>query len=266
MHPLQEKVVLVTGASSGIGRATAERLADFGCRLALAARDRDRLDEVAGIVIRRGGQAEVLVTDVTDAAQVARAVERTVERFGRLDIAIASAGLSLRAYFENTCLDALERVMRVNFFGTLYTAHHALPHLIRSKGSLVGLSSLTGKRGIPQYALYGASKFAVQGLFESLRLEVARHGVHVGVVAPAFVGTPLRQNVLGGDGKPWPEPPPPPFRVWPVEKCVDRIVRLLVRRQSEALMPWFTGPMLRIDDQLGRAIGDRILTAKFPPL
>jgi dehydrogenase/reductase SDR family member 7B len=257
MHPLREKVVLVTGASSGIGRATAERLAEFGCRLTLAARDRGRLDEVAQIVTSRGGQAEVLVTDVTDAGQVERAVTATVERFGRLDIAIASAGLSLRAYFENTRLDALERVMRVNFFGTLYVAHHALPHLIRSRGSLVGL---------PQYALYGASKFAVQGLFESLRLEVARHGVHVGVVAPAFVGTPLRQNVLAGDGKPWTEPPPPPFRVWPVEKCVDRIVRLLVRRQEQALIPWFTGPMLLVDDLLGRALGDRLLSAKFPPL
>jgi dehydrogenase/reductase SDR family member 7B len=266
MHPLREKVVLVTGASSGIGRATAERLGDFGCRLTLAARDRGRLDEVAQVVTSRGGQAEVLVTDVTDAGQVERAVTRTVERFGRLDIAIASAGLSLRAYFENTRLDALEQVMRVNFFGTLYVAHHALPHLIRSRGSLVGLSSLTGKRGIPQYAGYGASKFAVQGLFESLGLEVARHGVHVGVVAPAFVGTPLRQNVLAGDGKPWPEPPPPPFRVWPVEKCVERILRLLVRRQKQALIPWFTGPMLLFDDVFGRALGDRLLSAKFPPL
>ena len=266
MHPLQEKVVLVTGASSGIGRATAERLAEFGCRLTLAARDPDRLAEVARIVTERGGQTEIAVTDVTDPAQVERAVSRTVERFGRLDIAIASAGLSLRAYFENTCLDALERVMRVNFFGTMYVAHHALPHLIRSKGSLVGLSSLTGKRGIPQYALYGASKFAVQGLFESLRLEVARHGVHVGIVAPAFVGTELRKNVLGGDGKPWPEPPPPPFRIWPVEKCVDRIVRLLVRRQSESLIPWFAGPLFLVDDVLGRDIGDQMLRAKFQPL
>ena len=92
-----------------------------------------------------------------------------------------------------------------------------------------------------------------------------RDGVHVGVVSPAFVDTPLRSNVLGPDGKPWDVPPPPPFRIWPVEKCVDRIVRLIVRRKRQALMPWFTGPLLAIDEMLGRVIGDRILMNRFPP-
>jgi NAD(P)-dependent dehydrogenase (short-subunit alcohol dehydrogenase family) len=265
MHPLRDKVVLITGASSGIGRATAERLADLGCRLTLAARNVEALEEVGRDVVQKGSEALIAPTDVTQSEQVEKAVTSTVERFGRLDIVLASAGLSLRAYFENTCLDALERVMRVNFFGTLYATHFALPHVIRTKGSLVALSSLTGKRGIPSYALYGASKFAIQGLYEALRLEVARHGVHVGVVAPAFVETPLRSNVLAGDGKPWPEPPPPPFRIWPVAKCVDQIVKLLVRRRPEALIPWFTGPLLLTDAILGQHIGDRILRWKFPP-
>ena len=155
--------------------------------------------------------------------------------------------------------------MRVNFFGALYVTHYALPHVKATKGSLVAISSLTGKRGIPSYAIYGASKFAIQGLFDALRLELMPAGVHVGVVSPAFVDTPLRSNVLGPDGKPWPEPPPPPFRIWPVEKCVDRIVNLIVRRKRQALMPWFTGPLLVIDEMLGRVIGDRILMRKFPP-
>ena len=155
--------------------------------------------------------------------------------------------------------------MRVNFFGTLHATHFALPHVKKTKGSLVAVSSLTGKRGIPSYSIYGASKFAIQGLYEALHLEVARHGVHVGVVSPAFVDTPLRDNVLGPDGKPWDLPPPPPFRVWPVEKCVNRILRLIVKRKRQALMPWFTGPLLVIDEILGRVIGDRILTKRFPP-
>ena len=262
---MRDKVAFVTGGSSGIGRATAERLGAMGCKVAIAARNRAALDEVRATIVAGGGAALVLEVDVTDSAQVAKAIADTVQTFGGLDIVVASAGLSLRAYFENTTLEAMERVMRVNFFGTLYTSHFALPHLIRSKGSLVALSSLTGKRGIPSYALYGASKFAIQGLYESLRLEVARHDVHVGVVAPAFVATPLRSNVLAADGKPWPEPPPPPFRIWPVEKCVDRVIRLIQRRQREALIPWFAGPLLRVDGMLGQRIGDRILTRKFPP-
>src|SRR5262249_11940097 len=151
-----------------------------------------------------------------------------VGRFGRLDVLICSAGLSMRSYFEGSSLDALERVMRVNFFGTLYVTYHALPHIKESRGSLVAISSLTGKRGIPSYGIYGASKFALQGLKESLHLDLGREGVHVGVVSPAFGDTPLRENVLGPDGRPWKEPPPPPFRVWPVDKVVTRIIRLIV--------------------------------------
>src|SRR5882724_9190430 len=134
--------------------------------------------------------------------------------------------------------------MRVNFFGTLYCTHFALPHVKARRGSLVAISSLTGKRGIPSYAVYGATKFAVQGLYESLRLELRRDGVHVGVVSPGFVDTPLRDRVLGPDGKAWPEPPRPP---------------------SRALLPAYAGPFLTLDHMFGRWIGDWILAAKFPP-
>lgn len=265
MDSLRNKIVLVTGASSGIGRATALRLAGHGAKVALSARNRDTLEEVRRVIEEAGGTAHVAPADVTDAEQVRGAVESTVARFGKLDILIASAGLSMRAYFDGAQLDALERVMRVNFFGTLYATHFALPHVQKTKGSLVAISSLTGKRGIPSYAIYGASKFAIQGLYDALRLELMCAGVHVGVVSPAFVDTPLRSKVLGADGKPWDVPPPPPFRIWPVEKCVDRVIRLIVKRQRQTLMPWFTGPLLVIDEVLGRVIGDRILMRRFPP-
>jgi NAD(P)-dependent dehydrogenase (short-subunit alcohol dehydrogenase family) len=264
MEFFRNKTVLVTGASSGIGRATAARLAGYGAEVALAARNRDALEAARRDIESRGGRALVLPTDVTVAEQVREAVESTVTRFGKLDVLIASAGLSMRAYFEGSHLDAMERVVQVNFFGTLYATHFALPHVKKTRGSLVAISSLTGKRGIPSYAIYGASKFAVQGLYEALALELARDGVHVGVVSPAFVDTPLRTNVLGPDGQPWPEPPPPPFRIWPVEKCVDRIVRLIVKRKRQALVPWFAGPMLVIDEMLGRWMGNDLLIRNFP--
>ncbi len=265
MESLRHKTVLVTGGSSGIGKATALRLAEHGAQVALAARNRDALEQVRQEIEQTGGAALVVPTDVTDPEQVNRAVEATVARFGKLDILLASAGLSMRAYFERSQLEAMARVMHVNFFGTLYATHFALPHVKKTKGSLVAVSSLTGKRGIPSYSIYGASKFAIQGLYEALHLELARHGVHVGVVSPAFVDTPLRDNVLGPDGEPWDLPPLPPFRVWPVEKCVNRILRLIVKRKRQALMPWFTGPLLVIDEMLGRVVGDRILTKRFPP-
>ncbi len=265
MHALNGKVVLITGASSGIGRATALRLARYGARLVLAARNTAALDDVRREAEAVAAHALVVTTDVTDEDQCRRAVDAAVDRFGRLDVLICSAGLSMRAYFEGSSLEALERVMNVNFFGTLYATYHALPHVKKTRGSLVAISSLTGKRGIPSYGIYGASKFAIQGLYESLHLELGRDGVHVGIVSPAFVDTPLRDNVLGPNGQPWAEPPPPPFRVWPVEKVVDRIVRLIVKRKREALMPWFTGPLMLMDQLLGRRIGNFLLARKFPP-
>jgi NAD(P)-dependent dehydrogenase (short-subunit alcohol dehydrogenase family) len=265
MESLRNKTVLITGASSGIGKATALRLAQYGAQIALTARNQGALEQVRQEIEALGGAALVTPADVADAEQVRGAVEATVARFGKLDILLACAGLSMRAYFEGSHLEAMERVMRVNFFGALYATHFALPHVKKTRGSLVAVSSLTGKRGIPSYSIYGASKFAIQGLYEALALELKRDGVHVGVVSPAFVDTPLRANVLGPDGKPWDVPPPPPFRVWPVEKCVDRIVRLIVKRKRQTLMPWFTGPLLMIDEMLGRVIGDRILTRRFPP-
>lgn len=266
MHPLHDKVVLITGASSGIGRASALRLGGHGARVAVAARNQQALDEVATAVRDFETEALAVPVDVTQAEQCRQAVEATVRHFGRLDILICSAGLSMRAFFEDSDLAAMQQVMQVNFWGTLYCTYYALPHVKRTRGSLVAISSLTGRRGIPSYAVYGASKFAVQGLYESLRLEVGRDGVHVGVVSPSFVDTPLRQRVLGPDGQPWPKPPEVPLPMFPVERCVDLIVRLIVKRRTQAVLPWRSSLFLKLEQVFGPWIGDRILSAKFPPV
>jgi NAD(P)-dependent dehydrogenase (short-subunit alcohol dehydrogenase family) len=265
LQPLRDKVALVTGGSSGIGRGTAVRLAGLGARVVVAARQQDALDTVVAEIQAQGSEALAVPCDVAEAEQCRRAVEATVERFGRLDVVVNSAGVSMRTYFADSDLAAMERVMRINFFGVLYTTHFALPHVRKSRGSLVAISSLTGKRGIPSYSLYGASKFAVQGLYDALRLELRRDSVHVGVVSPGFVDTPLRGRVLGPNGEPWATPPDPPFRIWPVEKCVDRVVRLILRRRKQALLPGFIGPLLWLDQIVGCMIGDAVLRAKFPP-
>jgi NAD(P)-dependent dehydrogenase (short-subunit alcohol dehydrogenase family) len=229
----------------------------------LAARTADRLEDTADETLRRGSEAVVVPTDVTDREQCRGAVEATVEHFGRLDVLLCCAGVSMRGAFAESDLDTLERVVRVNFFGTLYAAYWAVPHLKKTRGSLAAVTSLTGKRGTPFYAAYGASKFGVQGLFSSLRLELAPDGVHVGVVVPGFVDTPLRDNVLGPNGQPYAKAPPSPFRVWPVERCVDRVIELLEKRKAELLLPWFVRPLLALDEAVGGWLGDRYLARKF---
>jgi NAD(P)-dependent dehydrogenase (short-subunit alcohol dehydrogenase family) len=266
MHSLTGKVALVTGGSSGIGRATALRLASFGTRIAVAARTVATLQEVVREAETLGVEALAVPTDVTDMEQCRCAVETTTAHFGRLDVLVCSAGVSMRGMFADAEPAALEQIMRVNFFGTLYPTYFAVPHVKRSRGSLVAISSLTGKRGTPSYAIYGASKFAVRGLYDSLRLELAADGVHVGVVSPGFVDTPLRQRVLDASGRTWPTPPIPPFPIWPVEKCVDRIVRLIIKRKAQALVARpFVLPFLALDEISGGRLGDWYLGGKFDP-
>jgi NAD(P)-dependent dehydrogenase (short-subunit alcohol dehydrogenase family) len=263
MEAFKDKVVLITGASSGIGRATALRVAGLGARVALAARNEAALREVAAGVAEQGSRAVVVPTDVSDPEQCRRAVSTTVDALGRLDVLICAAGVSMRAAFAESSPTVMEHVFRVNFLGTMHTTHHAIPHVRRTRGSLVAVSSLTGKRGTPFYSVYGASKFAIQGLYESIRQELAADGVHVGLLAPGFVDTPLRDKVLGPDGQTWDSPPALPFRLWPLEKCVDRLVRLVARRQNEALLPAFVRPLLALDLLLAGRLGDRILSRRF---
>jgi NAD(P)-dependent dehydrogenase (short-subunit alcohol dehydrogenase family) len=263
MSSLRGKVALVTGGSSGIGRAAALRLAQQGARVAVAARTVVALETVATEIRAAGGEALAVALNVTDEGQCRSAVETVVTHFGRLDLLLCCAGISMRAEFAASDLAALEQVWRVNFLGTLYPTYHAISPIKQTRGSLVAVSSVTGKRGVPTYAMYGASKSAVQGLYESLRVELASFGVHVGIFSPAFVDTPLRERVLGADGKPSTAAPASNFRLWSVERCVDSLMNLIVRRKRQATLPWFVGPLLALDDLTNGWAGDRYLGRKF---
>ena len=200
MHRLAGKVVLVTGGSSGIGRGSALRLAGLGCRVAVAARSPAALDDVVREIASRGGEAVALPTDVSDSEQCRQAVENTVARFGQLDILLCSAGLSMRAYFEGTDLAAMERVLRINLFGVLYCTHFR-PAAREKAARLTGaLSSLTA----------GAARHRTQSMRRlrcgdcmTLRLELKRDGVHVGVVSPGFVDTPRATVCSAPTASPW---------------------------------------------------------------
>lgn len=235
---MEKKTFLITGASQGIGEAIAYAYASRGHRVALASRDEAALARVAERCARAGGEALVVPTDVTQEDACRRMVERTVERFGGLDVLVCNAGISMWARFRDiTDLSLFERIMRVNYLGTVYSTYFALPHLERARGLVVGISSLTGKTGVPTRTAYAGSKHAMQGFLDSLRVELRGTGVDVTVISPGFVKTGIRERVLGPDGKPTGASPRDESKdTMSLEECTDVCVRAIDRRAREVVM------------------------------
>ncbi len=199
---LDGTVALITGASSGIGAATARALAAQGAAVALAARREERLDHLAQDITSNGGRALVIETDVTEKTQAQAAVARTVAELGRLDILVNNAGVMLLGPIENAPLDEWEQMVRLNVLGLLYMAHAALPHLLkaaqgapRQVADLVNISSTAGRVARSGGGVYNVTKFGVVAFSESLRQEVTKRHVRVSVVEPGFVATELGSHV-----------------------------------------------------------------------
>ncbi|MFE2497841.1 SDR family NAD(P)-dependent oxidoreductase [Streptomyces scopuliridis] len=191
-------IALVTGASSGIGAATARRLAEDGASVALVARRKDRLEDLAAEIEKAGGTALVVEADITDRAQAEAAVQRTAERFGRLDILVNNAGLMLLGPVVGADAGEWERMIAINVQGLLYTTRAALPHLLKAAvegprrvADIVNISSIAGRVAWANYGVYNLTKFGVNGFTESLRQEVTQRHVRVGVLEPGGVDTEL---------------------------------------------------------------------------
>lgn len=230
---LKDKVIIITGASSGIGAALARALAVEGAKLALAARNAEALAGVSADC----PHAISLPTDVTDPAACAELIQKTVDHFGRLDVLVNNAGLSMLARFETIEDFALfERLMAVNYFGAVYCTQAALPHLRTRKGLILNVSSLAGKTGVPLRTGYSASKHALQGFMDSLRIELMGSGVDVSMVSPGFVDTDIRQHSLGADGQPLGRNPLSNRKLMSAEDCAAEIIKTIESRQREKLL------------------------------
>ncbi|MCK6624845.1 MAG: SDR family oxidoreductase [Anaerolineae bacterium] len=188
-HALAGKVVIITGASSGIGAATARALAHLGCRLTLAARSVEKLHALAEEL---GTEALAVPTDVTAGADVARMVAQTLERFGRIDVLFANAGIYIPGQVAEGDPDAWANLMNVNIDGVLRCIHTSLPTMIAQKsGDILVTSSISGFVDIEWEPVYSASKHAIQGFVHTLRRQVAPHGIRVGAIAPGMVANEL---------------------------------------------------------------------------
>jgi NAD(P)-dependent dehydrogenase (short-subunit alcohol dehydrogenase family) len=230
--------VIVTGASHGIGESIATRLAGAGARLVLAARRGDELERVAA-ACRGAGAAEVLVvpTDVTDPEGCRALIARTVAAFGGLDMLVNNAGLGMWSRVDAVQdLSIFERVLRVNYLGAVYCTHAALPHLKASRGRILCISSLAGRTGVPLRSGYAASKHAMGGFFDSLRIELRGTGVSVTMVHPGFVGTGAQGRNLTADGTPLGTVPIQLDQAMSADECARQSVRAAAHRRRELVM------------------------------
>jgi len=233
------KAILLTGASAGIGRQIALALAAERPRLLLAARDGERLAEVAQLCRQRGADAIAVRTDVAIERDCARAVERCVETFGRLDVLMLDAAITMWTRLDELRdLEVLERLMRVNYLGCAWLACHARPHLVARKGSIVVVSSVLGLTGAPARSGYAASKHALHGFFDSLRIELLGTGVTVTMVCPDFVVTELHRRALGADGQPLGESPLVESKIMTAERCAELVLDAARRRKRLAILSW----------------------------
>ena len=234
---MKDKVIAITGASKGIGAELARQLAAKGAKLVLAARSEKELEGVAADCRKAGAQVVAVRADVTTERDCQAIVAGATTAFGRLDALVNNAGATMWARFEDVQdMSILERIMQVNYMGAVYCTHHALPFLRESRGLIVGISSLAGRTGVPTRTGYAASKHAMTGFFDSLRIELEGSGVDVTMIYPGFVATGIRENATGPDGKPILVSPVKEGEVMSVEDCTRRIVTAMERREREVIM------------------------------
>ncbi len=232
MPNFNHKTIIITGASEGIGRALSLLLASQGANLVLAARNRQRLESLATECEAAGARALVCTCDVTIPADCEALVGASVEHFGTIDTLVNNAGATMWTEFgEITDLSIFRRIMDINYLGSVYCTYYALPHLIRSRGLIVAVASLAGLTGVPSRTGYAASKHAMVGFYDSLRIELRGSGVDISVIAPDFVVSQIHRRALKGDGEAMGDTPMQEARIMTAEQCARLIVDAMSRRR-----------------------------------
>ncbi len=249
----EREVVIVTGASSGIGEALVREYASSGARVVLAARNVERMGSITASIIESGGAAAFVECDVTNLSNCQHVVDFAIQRYGVINTLICSAGISMRAPFEDVDIEVLKRVMDVNFCGSVNIIKCALPHLITSRGFIVGLSSLAGMHGLPHRSGYSASKYALEGFLSALRIELLGKGVGVMIAYPGYTASNIRYSALLSDGSIQGSTPRDESKMMTPQRVATLIRRDASSRRRVSLM-----------DYQGRAVA--LLRRLYPPL
>ena len=258
MSKLKDKVIVITGASSGIGEALAIQAASRGAKLMLAARNLDKLKLLAETLKSKGVEVHFTKTDVSQEADCENLIIETLKNFQKIDILINNAGISMRALFNDTDLSVIKRLMDTNFWGTVYCTKYALPHLLKQKGNVLAVSSVGGLKGLPGRTGYSASKFAIHGFMESLRIENRHTGLHVLMAFPGFTASNIRNTALSADGSQQGESPRDEAKMMTAEAVAKHILNAIEKRKRTILLT-STGKLMVFLNKLWPKLTDKLV-------
>ncbi|MEP2670762.1 MAG: SDR family oxidoreductase [Cyclobacteriaceae bacterium] len=233
---MKDKVVIITGGSSGIGKALASHFGQKGSRILITGRKKEDLDVALAELTANGIEIIGFQGDVSSKADNDKMVELAISKFGKIDVLINNAGISMRALFQDVDLEVIRKVMDINFFGAVSATQSCLPHLIKSKGTIVGISSIAGYRGLPGRTGYSSSKFALNGFLEALRTELINTGVHVLTACPGFTTSNIRKRSLLKDGSAQGDSPREEGKMMTPEECAMHIYNATVNRKKTLIL------------------------------
>ena len=229
---MKDKVVIITGGSSGIGKALAEKFGSEGSKIMITGRNEDELTKTVQELQKKNIVVTGFRADVSREEDNQKMAAETIRQYGTIDILINNAGISMRALFSEVDLDVVKKVMDINFYGVLYATKYCLPEITKNKGSVIGISSIAGFRGLPGRTGYSASKFALNGFLEVLRTELLKTGVHVLTACPGFTASNIRKRSLTKDGSAQGESPRVEEKMMTSEECAVHIYNATVKRKK----------------------------------
>lgn len=236
MSFIKDKVVLITGGSSGIGKACAERFGREGGRICITGRNAENLEATAEELRAKNIEVLAVQGDVAKEEDCVRMINQTLNTYGRIDVLINNAGVSMRAFFLHLDLSVIRQLMEINFFGTVYCTKYALKQLLKYNGSVVGISSVAGYQGLPGRSGYSASKFAMEGFLSALRLENHNSGLHVMIVNPGYTESNVRNAALVADGSSQGSSPRDEKKMMSAEEVADHIYNGVKKRKKRVVL------------------------------
>jgi dehydrogenase/reductase SDR family protein 7B len=233
---MKNKVVIITGGSSGIGKAMAEKFGREGSKILITGRNKEELAKATEELRQNGITVQSFQADVSVEEDNRKMAEEAIKHYGTIDVLINNAGISMRALFSEVDIAVVKKVMDINFYGVLYATKYCLPEITKNNGSIVGISSIAGFRGLPGRTGYSASKFALNGFLEVLRTELLKTGVHVLTACPGFTASNIRKRSLTKDGSQQGESPRQEEKMMTAEECAEHIYNATIKRKRTLVL------------------------------